>query len=274
MIVRPRAIIPPSQWDAFVWAQPGGWIWQTSGWLDYLAVTRDDYSVALVEGRQVVGLIPLLRAGEKFDPTDPLPAPLGVVSRELASLRSEYPAARWRGMPQRDRTDRGFSTRVIDLTQEDSALWRDLRKSYHALIHRAEERHRVRVGTVAELAALYAEAPDLPQLHAEQWACLRRLVADQFLLVLVAEDAVGDGGIMGAVGVYFARGWAYYGHGRSREPNVNHLLHWAARDYLRARNVQHYEIGWEAREDDDAKAHAIAFHKAGFTSGRWWVPVQ
>jgi hypothetical protein len=255
-----RSQVPRDTWDAFVTDDPAGWVWHLNDWCDYLAASgREDRSHAqLLDGR-IVGLCPALFP---VPPDDPLPVPLGEVPSGYWSTRSQ---------PHPERTGPGFATCVLDLSLSHADLWRGIRRSYHALIHRAEERYTVGLLCWRALADLYEQQPDLPQITPAQWACIARIYDAGRFLIFGAMSEHGD--CVGAIGLYYWKGHAYYGHGRSLVPNVNHLLHWHAIKALPSYGVQHYEIGWEARPEDDEKARAIAFHKQGFGGDRWWVSV-
>jgi hypothetical protein len=256
-----RSDVPREEWDGYVAAHRDGWVWQLSDWLDYLAAWgRRDLSTATVEGGRILGICP------EFAPPyddDPLPAPLGD-AKPSATLH--------RGQPQRAVTPLGFRTHVVDLRHTDAELWRGLRRSYHSLIHRAQHQYVTADITPSTLCRLFVSQPELPQIPEAAWACLCRLWEAQRLWILGAWTH--ERRLAGAIAIYRWKGWAYYGHGRSVEPNVNHLLHWDAMRRLRDGGWAHYyEVGWEARPEDDAKAQAIAFHKAGFGGESWWVPV-
>jgi hypothetical protein len=255
------------QWDAFVTRHEQGWVWQLSTWIAYLvAAGRDDRSVAAVsQDGELHGITPAFAVP---DPHDPWPLPLGIAKA--------MPGC-WRGQPQWDRTEVGFETRVIDLSLPLADLWRDLRKSSHALIHRAQEAYGVERGRgVDGLRACYLLRPDLPQLNAGQWVCLAKLERDGILRVYEARDAIGD--IVGAVGIYAWKGWSYYGHGRSLDAlqlpvgGVSHLLQWHVIQTLQAEHWPHYETGWAARPDDSDKDKAIAHFKSGLGGLPWWIP--
>jgi len=261
-----RARVSRGDWDRFVESKAGGWVWHTSDWVDYLVASgREDRSAALIVDGQIGGVH--VWCGP-VPADDPLPAPLwpdDYAGHRAGPYRSE-PRPRHESFGAR-----GFWTRILDLYRSHTELWREMRRSYHQLIHRAKEQYRVGWAAPSTLAALYATQPQLPSLTDGQWACVERIAQAGRFGVLAAWDRTGA--VTGAIGVYFWKGRAYYGHGRSRDKNVNHLLHWHAMRWLPQRGVRWYEIGWEARPDDDEKARAIAFHKAGFGGERWWVTV-
>jgi len=260
-MILPRVNVPRDDWDAFVEAHPDGWVWHLSAWLSYLkAAGREDASVARLDGAgEVIGICPALLP---VPPDDPLPVALG------EGWVTDWPT---RGQPQQKGRAPGFATRVIDLSLPEADLWRGIRRSYHSPIHRAEERYTVALVPLNDLASLYCQQPDLPQIAPAQWDCLQRIENDGRLLCYGAISE--DGVCVGAIGIYVWKGWAYYGHGRSLVPHVNAALHWHAMRALPVYGVRHYEIGWEARPEDDAKARAIAFHKQGLGGERWWVSV-
>jgi len=256
-----RHQLAPAVWDAYVETHPQGWVWHLSSWLDYLkAAGREDASVARQDGAgTIIGICPALLP---VPPDDPLPVALG------EGWVTDWPT---RGQPQPEGRAPGFARRVIDLSLPEADLWRGIRRSYHSPIHRAEEQYQVGLLYWLDLCDLYLEQPELPQIMPAQWECIGRIYNTGRFLVYGATDASGK--VVGAIGIYHSTGWAYYGHGRSLVPNVNALLHWHAMRALPAYGVRHYEIGWEARPEDDAKARAIAFHKQGLGGERWWVSI-
>lgn len=266
MTIVPRREVDSGEWDAFVASRPEGWIWHLSPWLDYLAAApgRVDESYALI--KHTGDIYALCPAVLPVPPDDPLPMP----------LRLDPSALPWptRGQPQRARPDTGFATRVLDLSLPVDALWANLRRSSHALIHRAEEGYAVRPAeTLDGLASLYRQRPDLPQITEEQWACLRRLHKADRLQVWEAQDGMGD--VVGAAAIYVWKGWSYYGHGRTLGgKGVAHLLQWRVIRALKAIGVPHYEVGWSARPEDDEKARQIAHFKQGLGGAEWWVPTK
>ena len=261
-----RHHLAPAVWDAYVEAHPQGWVWHLSSWLDYLkAGGREDASVARLDGvgaGAVIGICPALLP---VPADDPLPEALG------DDWVTDWPT---RSQPQPEGRAHGFATRVIDLSLSEADLWRGIRRSYHALIHRAEERYTVRLEPNLDgLALLYRQRHDLPQISDAQWACLTRIQRDGRLRVYGANDALCD--LVGAVGIYIWKGWAYYGAGRTLHADgVAHMLQWHTMQALKAEGVPHYEVGWEYRPGiDDEKAKQIAFFKQGLTQTRWWVSV-
>lgn len=266
MIV-PRRTCPCAEWDAFVERNPLGWIWHLSPWLEYLeAGGRRDDSVAVKREGHVLGIDPRLMPVLE---TDPLPLPLG-----LAGGHATGEPARRRSLPAQERTPGGFETLVIDLSRPMPDLWRDVRRSYHALIHRAAERYTVTwlpgfVGTGA-MRLIYRRCVDLPQLADDQWRCLDQLARSGLLRLGVA---LHKGETVGVTAVYLWKRWAYYGHGRSLETGVAHLLQWETIKMLKTEGWPYYELGWMAHDGDDEKARQIAHFKAGFGGEPWWIPV-
>lgn len=263
-VLVPRHAVLPEGWDAFVEAHDRGWVWHLSAWLDYLVASgrKDESLVALDSGGAIVGIMPALLPQSEGDP---LPEPLGCFGPGTVYA--------YRGQPTKTLTASGFITRVIDLSRGPTQLWTDLRKSSHALIHRADEEMTFDCdGRLDPLRACYARRPDLPQLADGQWECLQRLVDLGVLRVYVAR---GDesGRLLGATGIYLWRDWAYYGHGRSVAKGVAHALQWHVIKTLAAEGWPYYEVGWLAHKGDDDKARSIAHFKAGFGGEDWWVPV-
>jgi hypothetical protein len=256
-----RAEVNPRLWDAFVAQHPDGWVWHLTAWLDYLhASGRLDDSVAEVDAHGIIGLCPALLP---VPADDPLPAPLG------EGWQTDWPT---RNQPTPTRLDgsTGFYTHVVDLSRPPADLWREIRRSYHSPIRRVQERYVIGEVSVATLASLYHQQPDLPQLKPLQWRCIERLAHDGHVR---AYGATAEGCCDAAIGVYFWKGMAYYASGRSLVPSLNPALHWHAFGDLPRYGVRFYETGWEARPGDDEKARNIAYHKVGLGGDRWWVRV-
>lgn len=195
---------------------------------------------------------------------DPLPGPLDTVWPIGHPVRYQ---------PRPTLTSEGFYTRVVRLTKPLDGLWRDIRRSYHALIHRAQERYTFNEGNVPALRRLYDERSDLPQLTARQWEHLDRMHAAKLLRIYVSY-ARSDVRLVGAMGIYIWKRWAYYGHGRSLANGVSHMMQWEAIRHIRDAGHPFYEVGWMEHAGDDEKARRIAHFKAGFGGESWWVPVS
>lgn len=271
-MITPRHLVPRHEWDGFVADHPDGWCWHLSDWLDYLANGRDEAAYARQVGRVMVEIVPDCWPNERYGPP-PLSCGWTGHERTIGTFQP-LSSSGWRWQPVREPVTPGIPTRVVDLTRDERDIWKDIRRSYHSPIRRADELYDVNLnGSVDDLRALYAKRRDLPQLGMAQWDAMRRMHARGRLRVLTATFGEPSS-LVGAIGIYAWKGWAYYGHGRSLQPPgyINHLLHWRAIKLLQREGVQHYEIGWEAAASDGDKARGIAFHKAGFGGETWWVP--
>jgi hypothetical protein len=274
-----RGALPAEQWDAFVEAQPHGWFFHTSRWLDYgLAYSpgASDLSVAYVGADGAVeSVVPLLAGpdGRFVNGGQPLCAPLGALPPllhgmagrpgQVLSVTPLTPTQLW-------------STYVVDLAPDEATLWRGLRKSYKSLIHRVSEGD----GCVSVLGAGHAEWIRVAQrLHLqsagrqtrsdETWAMMGRWMDDGDALLAVAQRGLVYTGFAYAIRW---KDWAYYASGASVERDVSHALLWHLTRALRADGrTRHFEVGWAAREGDDEKARGIAHFKAGFGGTLWPV---
>ena len=266
-----RAEIAPHAWDAFAFAH-GGWIFHTSEWLSYeLAWNRsEDRSFGVYHGDRLAAIVPYLAL-------DGVPSyngeigmmPLGQNWRVVARARGLVGTVR--GHPVQTPTEAGWPTRVVDTQQPEAALWADLRHSIKSPIRRLQETHTVIHGPLAGLMLerLYAEqAAVLPVIPAAGWAVIWGLAAQGWASFYAAVERE-TGRCDGAIGVYHHGDWSYYGAGRSLVPNVNACLLWHVLTHPVAR---YFELGWAARPWDDAKAKAIAFHKAALGGSLWHVP--
>lgn len=266
----PRAGIGEDEWNHVALAK-GGWIWWTQEWLEYEMSwgKSEDRSFGVYHGDRLCAIVPYLAI-------DGVPSyngeigvmPLGMNWRSAA--RDRGLVGTFRGHPTSIPTEAGWPTRVIDTAQPEAVLRHDLRHSNRALINRAAERYDVVSGPLAGqmLHDLYGQqAHRLPIIPSRAWQVLWRLVERGWLHFFAAVDHGGR--CDGAIGVLHHGDWSYYSAGRSIVPNTNAYLLWWAMTHPVAR---YFEVGWEARPWDDAKAKAIAFHKAAMGGSLWHVP--
>ena len=156
-----------------------------------------------------------------------------------------------------------WQTRVIDLTASEADLWRGVRKSYHALIHRVERHYGVGVwepsGILTARALHDAEAGRETRPMAT-WTLMQDWIRQSRGLLVGACHA---GMPVGYAYFLVHEDWAYYASAASRVPDVNHALAWLAIKTLKARGVRQLELGWQGHATDD-KGRALEFFKRGF----------
>lgn len=159
-----------------------------------------------------------------------------------------------------------WDTRVVDLRQDQPALWRGVRRSYHALINRltrddgfavvpatpvllvtdCRRLHRDVAGRETRPAASWVlQGQWLESGHGLAFAAYRARVPVAFVYLLL------DGA------------WAYYSSAAAVEPDANHALLWHAMLALKAAGVEIFEVGWQG-EARDEKGRNIEFFRRGW----------
>lgn len=147
-------------------------------------------------------------------------------------------------------------SQVIDL---HTHKWSDVRKSYHSIIHRAQERyhineeaniigyklvHRCVFGAVRSSNTFEIQASWMPK-HA------------------IAVTAIGGGGEIAAAALWIIyQDAAYYASGPSNEPNIMQAVIWQSLKLLKARGITLVELGQIDGETEKEKN--IGKFKAGF----------
>lgn len=147
-------------------------------------------------------------------------------------------------------------SQVIDLRMHK---WSDVRKSYHSIIHRAQERyhineeanivgyklvHRCVFGVVRSSKTFQIQASWMPE-HA------------------MVVTAVGSGGEIVAASLWIIyQGAAYYASGPSNENNVMQAVIWKSLQLLKERGVTLVELGQIDGETEKEKG--ISHFKSGF----------
>lgn len=287
----------PDQWDAFVAGHPAGWWWHTTGWRDYQRhCGAADNSFALIDDcGEVCGVAPVLsrdgvaapdgRPGYLLSPglADP-----GYAARLVMAQAATIGLRLWTMASRPDvptaLADLGHAARVVMLQRPESALWRDVRRSYHALIHRAEERFRIQRMSLADLSgqsplcecmALHAVCAGRQTRPWETWDLMGRWASDGHADVWLAfDDTISTVSPAAFVYVYRWKGWAYYGHAASIAPDATHALLWAAIRYLSRTGVEFLDMGSLPAGEPDEKALNVHKFKCGFGGQDWPVRVQ
>jgi hypothetical protein len=311
----PRAELADLRWNEFVSRHDAGWFWHRSEWIDYvLAYTpgSEDLSFAVVDDAYgdfaVRAVVPLVQEGETISMGGiPCICPLGAGSPDgqdlMALLHYQSDAClqtlmfhgvrlmtqramplplRTPAWPPRKWIDRSWQTFVVDLAASSKTLWRDVRKSYHALINK--RRADVIVTTDATHTLGMATAQELHRREAghetrsfETWAMMTRWLHDGYaVLALILPPGTPATQVEAATGYAYAlawQHWAYYASGATLDKNTAHALQWRLLLALRSRGILHYELGWDVRpgEEADRKAVGIATFKGGFGGTRWVV---
>lgn len=182
--------------------------------------------------------------------------------------------------PRHGYMEASLRTRVVDLRGGEKAMWPELRKAYHSLIHRAEEAYSVRV----------LDARSVTEDSFRAYQLLHHKAAGRVTRPQITFDMMGDwirqgtglliqaldgrGAVVGCVYASLYKGMSYYYSG-CNDPDLNprhavgHLLIWNMMKELAARGATHLELGWQM--DGPAWSHAaspkeaqISFFKRGF----------
>ena len=294
-------------WDRFVTEHKHGTFFHESAWLAYQRAYRAeniDASFAILDTRGVViAVAPLIVSkGDGGSPEfsfsgSPTPRVLftldtGRVSRcwpfaedERRRVAKKYGVRRgvfggW-AMDDDGPAESPVTQRVINLLDSEAMLWRDVRKSYKALIHRGADRRalasyvggarggQVLTDSLAGFAAYrrlhgrcYGDAvrPEATYEMQQRW-----LVASHAVLVTAAdgrEDPIGREAI-GAALWYVWKGSAYYASGTYAEDNIAHAVVWRSLLALKAAGVTSVVMAWRGLERTEKERNVTRF-KVGF----------
>ncbi len=163
-----------------------------------------------------------------------------------------------------------WRTRVVDLARPVEALWRDVRRSYHALIHRAERVWPMQVMTDTDVGV---DLPGPRVLHAVEsgrvtrplrtWALMADWTRAESGLCVSARDDDPPYHMVGFA--YFIRdgAWGYYASAATVRRDLNHAIVWRAMLELRSSGVRWLEMGWQGEAQGD-KGKSIEFFRRGF----------
>jgi len=294
VIAVPRGHILRHRWDAFVDASaPEAWWFHRSEWLDYsLAYTPNavDRSVAFLDDfSQCCGICPIIDEGGRVGMGgDPCVGPVWLAETDdiVESLGDNLPESfAWRWTHPTENANRTihlleqvpgvyrteWSTVVQRLRGRSyDDRWQDIRKSYRAVIRRAEAQYRIGVGGVerwGQYVQCHQAAATRPRPQAtydHQWA----MVKGGHGRIAVAVD--GAGSCVAAVLALVYQGRAYYASGPSCRRGVQHGVLWAMSKHLADEGVKAFEIGWTGQPEGSAD---IEFFKRGFGRERERVVV-
>ena len=295
----PRGALPPSRWNDYVEAHPGGWWFHRSEWLDYSMAYMGtaDESVAWMEGDQLVGICPAICEGDQPGHIsmggDPCIGPLIDTSlnpdKAVAALQTNGLLCRplsWRwsfpseGGAIADALCRslgvemgGWMTSMQELQQPVAALWQTLRKSYRTTIKSAQRGCELLIGGI-ELWDHYetchkdsAARGGFARSQAT-YDCQHQMVSNGHGVLVVAKDRA-SGGCASATLAFVYKSHAYSASGPSSIRGTQHACQWAMINELRDRGIKTYELGWDMQPGGNTK---IEFFKRGFGEG--WFGVQ
>lgn len=149
-------------------------------------------------------------------------------------------------------------SRVIDLRLHN---WSDVRKSYHAIIHRADDHYDyIEAGDIFTFREIHRNAfgdvrPDETFFIQQKWLQSGRAMA------YCACDAVTDQWVAAALWIIY-NGCAYYASGPSMIPNVQHAVIWHSLQLLKQRGITLVDMGQIDGETE--KERNIGLFKSGF----------
>lgn len=195
-------------------------------------------------------------------------------SPEWAAYEKAYGHAP--GTRSRLLADATFNTQIVDLTQSEADLWRDLRKSYKSLIHKAEKTFTLEVddtgeGVLVTDRQLHRIVAGVETRSLHTWALMQNWCAIGHGLSVRARRGEHQEAIAFAFFIIGDSDWSYYASAASLAPNVNHALIWHAMIALKAKGVSQLELGWQGQADTE-KGKGIEHFRAGF--GGVSIPVR
>ena len=289
-------------WDRFIAGHKHGWFWHTSAWLAYQRAYRaenidESFAVLGVDG-SVIAVAPLVVSKDETgapefsfsgSPTPRLlhhprdgrfgpPGLHGVVEEQRLRVAKTRGVTRgvfagW-AFDGDANQDSPVTLRVIDLAYDEATLWRDVRKSYKALIHRGEERFTVSVADASECGRHFESYERLHRLvYAEPrpeatYRLQHGWLHDGYALVVLALPLGREA--VGATYWIVYKGSAYYASGAYAEDNIAHAVVWRSILALKARGIRSAVMGWRGLERTD-KERGVTHFKCGF--GAADVPV-
>lgn len=276
----PRAEIGRDAWEAACDALPDAWWWHRWDWCEYeLAHSGGgDLSTAIIDEGEVVALTSLFdQRGRPGHEGQPAPWPAGgergaALLVELASYHGVMPLAwlpvGWGALP--------LTRLSVIMHQPMSTIWAGLRKSYHQLIHRQQERYVLALtDCLGEYEWVHKQAfgggqprPQVTYEWQRKWLREGRAVCAVARASTTTMGRSWAGDPVAAIYVLLDKGRAYYASGPSLEPAM-HALQWFVIQALQARGVTEYMLGYEGLATD-AKGQGIELFKAGFGRTFGW----
>lgn len=161
-------------------------------------------------------------------------------------------------------------TRVLDLTQSETDLWRGVRRSYHPIVNKLTKDPAFTITRLNSTAFLDVCRPIQLRLeggetrsHLSWIAQAEWLIGGPLVPVGMCWAASRAGVPVAFLYVIIWGDWAYYGFSKQEEPNAHHALMWHVIQTLKAADVRWLELGWQG-EARDEKGKAIEFFKRGW----------
>lgn len=293
-----RDSIPSGAWNLYVDGHPDGWFFHTEEFIAYASAyapgSTDLSSCYLaVEGEtyRLVGVIARIWDSPSFG-GQPLPEPILETDIEITYDRDPpdrfvlpvvgRPGKKLFGIAGIGMTHRLGSTLVVDLGREESEIWKDVRKSYRSLIHRAEREYDIDVYSgngvdddkaswrMQKAKATHAEAAGRVTRSDETWNHQRDWLRDGRAILVSASKA---GEMRGFVYVVRYKDWAYYFSAAALDESLQHALVWQAICVLRCDGAtKSLELGHDLGANATEKDKQINFFLSGF--GGTPLPVE
>lgn len=155
-------------------------------------------------------------------------------------------------------------TQVIDLSYPLETLWAGVRKSYHSIIHRANEEHCISehsYGGIGFYQRLHAVACNGQPRCDETYRCQENWLRDGYGMLVMARAAMSGKFAAASYWIVY-KNCAYYMSGPSIEKNVQHAVIWHSLELLKARGIMKAELGQIG--GDTLKEMNIGKFKVGF----------
>ena len=155
-------------------------------------------------------------------------------------------------------------TVVLDLTKTREQLWQGVRKSYHSIIHRAEELSCIEESqSIMPFRILHHEV--FGNARSEQTFIIQQQWMKQGNAMSVVASIKADEGtqanIAAALWILY-EGCAYYASGPALKKNVQHAVIWKSLELLKAKGIRLVELGQIDGETE--KERNIGKFKQGF----------
>lgn len=147
---------------------------------------------------------------------------------------SEYvdePASAWER--------KGCFSQVLDLRTHQ---WSDVRKSYHSIIHRAQERYEIGEDNKLSVYRMIHHLAFGNVRNEQTFICQQDWLRDGYAMVVNAMSRKGEELCASSLWIIY-QGKAFYASGPSLEKNVQHAVIWKSLQILKARGVTLVELG-------------------------------
>ena len=164
-------------------------------------------------------------------------------------------------------------TQVIDLSYPLPMLWQGVRKSYHSIIHRANEQYDDIRQDISIIPFRLTHHAAFGNVRTEQTFIEQsKWLASGYGISVSATSSTEEGTHSTVAAAYWIiyKGYAYYASGPAIEKNVQHAVIWKSLELLKDKGIQFVDMGQV--DGDSVKERNIGKFKAGF--GGRAVPFQ